>query len=97
MNTNILQKCVEELKKETPNISYVLGMLETVIEMNGASLTPFTPSYVPTYYPPSSTGPSAVYAGISPSMTGGSGLVGTISDEDRLAQIYAGGPVGNVQ
>ncbi len=33
MNPQILRKCVEELKKETPNISYVLGMLETVIEM----------------------------------------------------------------
>lgn len=33
MNPNILKRCVEELKKEAPNIQYVLGMLETVIEM----------------------------------------------------------------
>ena len=31
-NTKILQKCVEELKNKEPNISYILGMLETVIE-----------------------------------------------------------------
>jgi hypothetical protein len=34
MNTKILQKCVEELKKETYSKEYVLGMLETIIEMN---------------------------------------------------------------
>lgn len=33
MNTTILQKCVDELKKETPNLQYVLGRLETLIEM----------------------------------------------------------------
>jgi hypothetical protein len=35
MNPKILQKCVEELKKETFSKEYVLGMLETVIEMSG--------------------------------------------------------------
>ena len=34
-NTTILIKCVDELKKDTPNISYILGMLETVIAMSG--------------------------------------------------------------
>lgn len=34
-NTTILIKCVGELKKDTPNISYILGMLETVIAMSG--------------------------------------------------------------
>lgn len=33
MNTKILQKCVEELNKEQPNLSYIKGMLETLIEM----------------------------------------------------------------
>lgn len=34
MNTKILQKCVEELSKENFKKDYVLGMLETVIEMS---------------------------------------------------------------
>lgn len=33
MNTQILQKCVDELKKDSPNIPYILGTLETLIEM----------------------------------------------------------------
>lgn len=37
MNTNVLSKCVDELKKDTPNIQYVLGMLETIIEMSGGT------------------------------------------------------------
>lgn len=30
---SILAKCVSELKKEVPRIDYVLGMLETLMEM----------------------------------------------------------------
>ena len=33
MNTNILQKCVDALKEKDPDLSYVRGMLETLIEM----------------------------------------------------------------
>lgn len=33
MQTTILSKCVGELKKDAPNIQYVLGMLETLIDM----------------------------------------------------------------
>lgn len=33
MNQNILQKAIEELKKEQPKIDYVLGMLETFAEL----------------------------------------------------------------
>ncbi len=35
MNTKILQKCVEELKKDTYSKEYVLGMLETFIDLAG--------------------------------------------------------------
>lgn len=34
MNTSTLTKCVTELQKETPNIPYILGMLETFIELS---------------------------------------------------------------
>lgn len=38
MNTKILQKCLEELKKETPDLSYLRGTLETLIEMAGGEV-----------------------------------------------------------
>jgi hypothetical protein len=44
MNNKILQKCVDELKKESPKIDYVLGMLESVIELGGSSSLPHLPS-----------------------------------------------------
>lgn len=34
MSKKILQKCVDELKKESPNIPYIQGILETLIEMD---------------------------------------------------------------
>lgn len=34
MNNKILQKCIDELNKEDFSKQYVLGMLETIIEMN---------------------------------------------------------------
>ena len=33
MNTKILQKCIDELKSKTPNLSYLRGMLETLYDM----------------------------------------------------------------
>lgn len=33
MNTRILQKCLDELKKDSPNVDYLRGMLETLVEM----------------------------------------------------------------
>lgn len=40
MNTTTLQKCVDELKKDAPNIPYILGMLETYIELNPPAVSP---------------------------------------------------------
>lgn len=34
MNTHILQKCVEELKKQDFSKEYVLGMLETLVMLD---------------------------------------------------------------
>lgn len=34
MNTNILKKCLDELAKGTPDISYVRGMIETLLELS---------------------------------------------------------------
>ena len=46
MSTTTLIKCIEELKSITPRIDYVLGMLETLMEMQG-SPTPLTPPNLP--------------------------------------------------
>ena len=35
MNTAILSKCLEELGKQSPNIDYIKGMLETFIVLTG--------------------------------------------------------------
>lgn len=40
MNTKILQKCVDEMKKDTFSKEYVLGMLETLIEMQETVVLP---------------------------------------------------------
>lgn len=33
-NTPILQKIVDELKKETPNLQYVIGVIETLVALD---------------------------------------------------------------
>ena len=37
MNTSILVKVLNALNENEPNISYIKGMLETVIEMSGSN------------------------------------------------------------
>lgn len=32
MNTQILNKCIEELKKDKPDLSYIRGILETLVD-----------------------------------------------------------------
>jgi len=88
MNTNILQKCVDELKKETPNLSYVQGMLETVIEMTATQMSniPYSPNVVNVPYAPSNP-----YQITTSSNVMGSGLV-DLSDEEVNAQRYESGP-----
>lgn len=97
MNITTLAKCVEELKKETPNISYVLGMLETVIEMDRV-VVPSYPSYPMTRPVPMPNLGSGGYGTLNGINTNtGSGLIEPLSDEEITAQRYAGGSVGNVQ
>ena len=38
MNTAILQRCVDELRKEPFSKDYVIGMLETLIELSGSTV-----------------------------------------------------------
>lgn len=95
MQKNILLKCVDELKKPSCRIDYVVGMLETLVEMD-ASQTIVTP-YVPSYpLPMSPFSPISTATYISPSGTN-VGVTQELTDEEKLAQRYAGGPIGTVQ
>ncbi len=44
MNTEILTKCVAELRSDKPNIQYVLGMLETLVAMSAPTISSMTPN-----------------------------------------------------
>jgi hypothetical protein len=42
---NTLTKCIEELKKDKPDIRYILGMLETYLEISfGAKMAVIPPT-----------------------------------------------------
>ncbi len=45
MNTAILQKCITELQKDAPDLSYLRGMLETLMEMQESK--PSLPPRIP--------------------------------------------------
>ncbi len=87
MQKNILQKCLDELNKTPFKIDKVIGMLETLIEMDNSS-TPYVPSY-PIISPPSIPMP---YYPVTVTST-----ASVLSDEERLAQKYNGGPIGELQ
>lgn len=48
MNISVLKKCLEELQKESFRKDYVIGMLETLIELNHEVILPHTP-FVPIF------------------------------------------------
>lgn len=54
MNSKILQKCVDALKQDNPDLSYVRGMLETLIDIDvkdaPATVVPVITSSVPSSY-----------------------------------------------
>ena len=54
MNTSILKKAIEELRLKDPNLSYLRGMLETLLEVQepksvspAMSTKPYGPSEAP--------------------------------------------------
>lgn len=49
MKISILQKILKELQTEDPNIDYVRGMLETLIEMDDKGAIIPMPPYVPIF------------------------------------------------
>lgn len=91
MNTTTLQKCVDELKKDAPNIPYILGMLETFIEMSpskdgiaGAGIS-FTPD--PRFQINSSVDKRKETEPKADEMT---------DEEKRIAQAYERGQTGKI-
>lgn len=47
-NTIILKKVLEELEKSEPNISYVRGMVETLVSLNDKEAPTVSASYIVT-------------------------------------------------
>ena len=85
MNTSVLSKCVEELKKEKPDIRYVLGMLETFIDLSPVVNMPPVDYALPKnfigMYPTKVEIPADE----------------VITDEDKAYErTMAGGPIGNI-
>lgn len=88
MNTNLLQKCVDELNKETPDISYLKGVLETLIEIeksNSEKPNSFIPSY-PNYFPNGTGTPLP----LSP-------IVTSKTNEDEILEKYENGSIGTIK
>lgn len=88
MYKNILQKCIDELNKEPHKIDKVLGMLETLVEMDSIQPTSYPATTVVTPFQIGNSQPVYLSSNV--------GKTVELSDEEKLAQVYAGGPVGNV-
>jgi hypothetical protein len=80
MNTTTLQKCVDELKKESPDIRYILGMLETYIELNTQTMSTFATASSTVIRPP------VVEEKVDE----------TDPEQIRLAKLYESGQVGKI-
>lgn len=85
MNTSILKKCLEELNKENPRKDYVIGMLETLIDVGGSNQTRDWPSL-------NSQTLNAVPA-IIPDMNQ---FPVVSQEESSLANAYGSGPIGKI-
>ncbi len=48
MNPAILNKCIAELGKDEPDLSYIRGMLETLVELSGNVAAPISTTHVTT-------------------------------------------------
>lgn len=99
MSTKILQKCVDELRKEQFSKEFVLGMLETLIDMSGQT-TVTTSGYmqvVPQSFTPSIE--SVTTTNDPPVITGFKDLIPKeeINNEQKNAEsAYLGGSIGRI-
>jgi hypothetical protein len=87
MNTQILQKCIEELKQTNPKIDYILGMLETVVAMSAQP-----PQYPPMNYP--STPSHVIPYGVTTTLNEPMGIE---EEGSGILRTYATGPVATVE
>lgn len=94
MNTHILKKCLDELGKETPDLSYVRGMLE-VLAMSEEN-PPLAVSYTPKPMPVPGWIGGAPANGTG-QYVGGSNTVSTILDEGSSLDHFAAAKIAEVQ
>lgn len=80
MNTTILQKCVDELKNEKPDIRYILGMLETFIELSSGAVLVAKTNAPMVIQPTTST----------------QTFIPADEEDTEIARKYVGGPIGNI-
>ena len=84
MQTNILKKCLEELNKAEPNISYLKGTLETLIEMSGNN---------PTVSPPITIIPNEI---TNLSQFPNTFCATKVDEVDEVLKKYETGKIGNM-
>lgn len=89
MQNTILLKCITELKSDKPKIEYVLGMLEAVVSMSGASLpTNINIPYVSQETKTNNPTTGATNTGITEPTEEGSGLLGAyLKDAGNVAEL----------
>jgi len=66
-NRNLLEKCIKELRSETPKIDYILGILETLSEIEQE---PEKPTVPPITFTPAPPNPSVNPHGLPPNDPG---------------------------
>lgn len=88
MNNNILKKCLEELNKKDFRKDYVIGMIETLVDVSTGQPTPMFPYQIPQQI---NSTPFPI-----PDMSTNFPVINNdpVSDEtSQLANSYARGPV----
>ena len=80
MNTRILQKCLDALCEKKPDISYIRGMLETLIESDGTVINTI-----------SAIKPIVIQKQSVPYIP-----TDEEQAEAEMARKYVGGPIGNI-
>ena len=85
MNPKLLKKCIDKLNEESPDLSYVKGILETLLELNGGDTS------VPVSIVPPILGSPTMFSSKVVSVT-------DLTDEERdFHDKMLGGPVASMR
>jgi len=89
MNRKTIQKVIDELQKEKPDLSYIRGILETLMEtLEAPTGTTYTaPIYVPPYNTVNNTAPNVIYEKVDSTNLADEGAVMDAEAAARMASI----------